>query len=551
MDCCSSNYMDFRHSMNNNFCYPYSPSMIRSASPYPLPPGSGSRYGSDYRGGYYEASSFDKYYGGYLPPSGSGPAYAGNYYGSSYSSYRELAYNEYYHPSSPSSHPFPGPVPGSFHGPHMFNRHQSLPLPFQRESYYHQRDHHPYAAENFSNFSSNPYKRADSNHASSGSTTNSSTGNSTTVNGSCSSPSSSSTAGETPLYGYTHSPDYSAQSYNSGSSPNHPHHHRHHPLPHPSPGEGGGSSYTPSTMPNATGYPHSIKDARIRKLKERKLAKSASHGNGSPNRGQNTNSTSSSPNPGSCGSNSSGTDARLKSLDALASDNYEHDPANNSPSSRHTSPGRSAGPSNSPAGAAAAVSGVSPPKRSKKQTTKHRAAATELDKLQTAPPIKSGDPGNSNASSTPAAGTIDRNVTPLPGFQQAFGSTEIGKFSEAFFNSNSPDPNELHPEGSLPAGHHHHHPHPHHSHHGHPPHPLMMMDSPDVDNTLSPQSWEPTGPGDPYETTSTTTTAFNLQIGTSFHPSYYESPSYASSDHAVDSPLGNYFSEMTCSEYVN
>lgn len=83
---------------------------------------------------------------------------------------------------------------------------------------------------------------------------------------------------------------------------------------------------------------------------------------------------------------------------------------------------------------------------------------------------------------------------------------------------------------------------------------MMMMDSPDVDSTLSPQPWEPTGPGDPYETTSatTTTTAFNLQIGTSFHPSYYESPSYASSsDHAVDSPLGNYFSEMTCGEYVN
>lgn len=56
----------------------------------------------------------------------------------------------------------------------------------------------------------------------------------------------------------------------------------------------------------------------MRKLKERKLAKSTtSYCNESPNRGQNT-STSSSPNPGSCGSNSSSAEARLKSLDALA-----------------------------------------------------------------------------------------------------------------------------------------------------------------------------------------------------------------------------------------
>ncbi|XP_065090763.1 uncharacterized protein LOC135711723 [Ochlerotatus camptorhynchus] len=287
----------------------------------------------------------------------------------------------------------------------------------------------------------------------------------------------------------------------------------------------------------------------MRKLKERKLAKSTtSYSNGSPNRGQNT-STSSSPNPGSCGSNSSSTDARLKSLDALAADNYEHDHPNNSPASRHPSPGgRGAGPkSNSPGGGAAA--GVSPPKRSKKQSTKHRA---EHDK-QHSTAAKPGDPGN-NASSILAGGvggvTADRNVTPLPGFQQAFGSTEIGKFSEAFFNSNSPGPNELHPDGQLPPNHHHHHPHPHQH-----PHQMMMMDSltaceSDVD-TLSPQPWEPTGPGDPYEARPSTATAFNLQIGTSFHPSYYESSPYSSSDHAVDSPLGNYFREMTCNEYVN
>nr|XP_029734834.1 trithorax group protein osa-like [Aedes albopictus] len=559
MDCCSSNYMDYRHSINNNFCYPFSPGMMRGASPYPLPPGSGGRYGPDYRTGYYDgSSSFDKFYSSYHPASGSGPAYGGNYYGNSYSSYREFAYNDYYHPSSPSSHPFPGPPPpGSFHGPHMFNRHQSLPHPFQRESYYHQREHHQYAAGNFSSFSGNPFKRADSNQGSSA--TNSSTATNATSNGSCSSPGSSTGAGESPLFGYTHSPDYSAQSYNSGSSPSHPHHHRYHPLPPHSPGgEGGGNGYPPSAMPNATGYPLSMKDARMRKLKERKLAKSASsYGNGSPNRGQSTNSTSSSPNPGSCGSNGSSTDARLKSLDAppLACDNYDRDGTTNSPASRHASPGRSAGPlraSNSPAGGAAGT-GASPPKRSKKQSAKHRTAAEHDKQQSTTTPAKSGDPGNNSSSSTPAAGA-DRNVTPLPGFQQAFGSTEIGRFSEVFFNSTSPGPNELHPDGQLPPPSHHHHPHPHPHHQLPHPSSMMMMDSPDVDSTLSPQPWEPTGPGDPYETTSaaTTTTAFNLQIGTSFHPSYYESPSYASSsDHAVDSPLGNYFSEMTCGEYVN
>lgn len=281
MDCCSSNYMDYRHSINNNFCYPYSPSMMRSASPYQLPPGAAGRYGAaDYRGGYYDGS-FDKYYGSYHHPgvgSGHGGGYGGNYYGNSYSSYREFAYNDYYHPSSvsPSSHPFAGPPhPGSFHGPHMFSRHQSLPLPFQRESYYHQRDHHQYAA-GFSNYSGNPYKGPDSNPGSS-STTSSGTGNNAPNGGGSRSPGSTTPASESPLFGakqnaeYTHSPDYSAQSYNSSSSPNHPHHHRHHP--HLSPGEAGGgnntsssssSSYPPSAMPNATGtYPMYMKNTLL------------------------------------------------------------------------------------------------------------------------------------------------------------------------------------------------------------------------------------------------------------------------------------------------
>ena len=39
--------------MNGNFCYPYAPSMLRSASPYPLAGGGGggggARYGTSYR----------------------------------------------------------------------------------------------------------------------------------------------------------------------------------------------------------------------------------------------------------------------------------------------------------------------------------------------------------------------------------------------------------------------------------------------------------------------------------------------------------------------
>ncbi|ETN62068.1 stripe [Anopheles darlingi] len=224
---------------------------------------------------------------------------------------------------------------------------------------------------------------------------------------------------------------------------------------------------------------------------------------------------------------------------------------------------------------------------------------------------------NTTINATPPV--ENKNITPLPGFQQAFGSTEIGKFSEAFFNS-SPTPNDT----STPEHHHHplHHHHHHHlseqqQHQQQQPTPQqqqqlqllhhsqrtatpqqqahhqlsggtveqLLMDSlhtyeSDVD-TLSPQqqqqqqqqSWDhAVAPGttmasldrlSSYESchngasisssaaaAAAAAAGYNLQIGTSFHPSYYESSSY-SSDHAVDSPLGSYFSEMTCNEFVN
>ncbi|XP_055538637.1 hornerin-like [Wyeomyia smithii] len=523
MDCCSSNYMDYRHSINNNFCYPYSPGMIRGASPYPMgmgPASSGSRYVGEYRGAYYD--SFEKYYGYHHGQSHG--SYGSHYYGN-YSSYRDFPYNDYYHGSpsvSSTSHPFPGL--GGYHGAsHLYNR-QTLPLPFQREPYFHQRDHHQYA--NFGNYSSNPFKGD-----SSGSTTNPLV-NSSSSNNNNSSNNSNSSNGESPLFstqnGYSHSAEYSAQSYGS-SSPSH----SHHPHPHHSVEESGGlmGSGYPSAMSNATGFTHNLKDARTRKLKERKLANKSPYCS-SPSAGQN--SACSSPNPGSSGSpeGSCNSNPRLKSLDSLSSDRFDQEGAIHSPTSRHPSPGRAGGIGRN-------VSGGSPPKRSKKQSTRQRIGGDHGREA------KMGEPGggsNCNPLTTP---TIDKNVTPLPGFQQAFGSTEIGKFSEVFFN-NSPGPNDLLSDNDqLPPGN-------HQQHHHHPHHHQLMMDSlvgckSDVD-AVSPQPWEqPTGPGDPFDSSGT---GFNLQIGTSFHPSYYESSSY-SSDHAVDSPLGNYFSEMTCSEYVN
>lgn len=102
-----------------------------------------------------------------------------------------------------------------------------------------------------------------------------------------------------------------------------------------------------------------------------------------------------------------------------------------------------------------------------------------------------------------------QNITPLPGFQQAFGSTEIGRFSEAFFNTNTPES------------------------------PLENGFESDVD-TQSPQPWET---GDSLEGPH-----FNLHVGAAFQPLYGCGSSGSSYD-TMDSPLDNYFSELTCNNF--
>lgn len=96
-----------------------------------------------------------------------------------------------------------------------------------------------------------------------------------------------------------------------------------------------------------------------------------------------------------------------------------------------------------------------------------------------------------------------QNVTPLPGFQQAFGSTEIGRFSEIFFNA---------PES--------------------PTEPFGMESEAD---TLSPQPWEM---GDSLEGP-----LINLQFGVQS----VCGDGYAAS---TDSPVsGSYFSEIRCNDF--
>lgn len=91
-----------------------------------------------------------------------------------------------------------------------------------------------------------------------------------------------------------------------------------------------------------------------------------------------------------------------------------------------------------------------------------------------------------------------QNITPLPGFQQAFGSTEIGRFSEIFFNA---------PES--------------------PTEPFGMESEAD---TLSPQPWEM---GDSLEGP-----LINVQFGVQ--------SVYASTDSPVSS---SYFSEIRCNDF--
>ncbi|KFB51507.1 AGAP006579-PB-like protein [Anopheles sinensis] len=197
MDCCSSSsYMDYRHhSMNSNFCYPYSPSMLRSASSYPLAgpgmPGS-ARYGStgDYRSmalGYGGASGgydgYDKYYGGggvgggggggYHHPAASAypSGYYGNYPSPAYREYGGYGGGHYYHQSQspyarsggPSAYSG-GSSSGSGYLPYGARHYpSSSPLghPFGRESYYHAQNsrdplHHQPQYSSFASYGSLP-----------------------------------------------------------------------------------------------------------------------------------------------------------------------------------------------------------------------------------------------------------------------------------------------------------------------------------------------------------------------------------------------------------
>ena len=169
MDCCSStttaSYADYRqHAMNGNFCYPYAPSMLRSASPYPLAAGGGggggARYGTSYRssplpggGGYHGAASphapydgYDKYYGGgygHHGPSGYGSGYYGNYHPSAYRDYGPGHYNSHYYHQSQSPYARAGggaasPMYGGYLYPSTAGRHYGATSSLQ------QQQHHPF-----------------------------------------------------------------------------------------------------------------------------------------------------------------------------------------------------------------------------------------------------------------------------------------------------------------------------------------------------------------------------------------------------------------------
>uniref|UniRef100_A0A182Y2M3 Uncharacterized protein n=1 Tax=Anopheles stephensi TaxID=30069 RepID=A0A182Y2M3_ANOST len=537
MDCCSSSsYGDYRHhSMNgNSFCYPYSPNMLRSASPYPL--ATGARYGStDYRssplggyhhhhgGGYDGGAGYDKYYGSYHHASAS--SYQAGYYGNYPTSYRDYgSYGHYYHQSqspyprgggsggpagshgyggassSGGSYLYPGrhyPASSLAH-PAFGSARESAYYHAQREQHHHQQQQQQYSS--FANYghlptpyrngvgpgehpggkshqpAQQPYPPQQTFAGSHNERGMSGSGENQTISAGHPSPPNSTLFGAQNGYSSPR-PDYTplpTSSYSSGDSPQHP-------LAgqQADADEGDGPPTTPTPSAALLGataeFPHGTKDNRMRKPKERKLHRGYGGGGGSS--GRSSRASSPAAVNGLSGSNGAAAATRMKSLDALT------------------------------------------------------------------------------------------NITPLPGFQQAFGSTEIGKFSEVFFNS-SPTSGNSHSPPDLSHHHHHHHPLQLQEHQQQQTQQSQSVPSQsngtmqqlvmeslnayesDVD-TLSPsQGWDSSGPGpggggggggrEP---------GYNLPIGTTFHPSYYESSSY--SDHAVDSPLGNYFSEMTCNEFVN
>ncbi|XP_053674321.1 atrophin-1 [Anopheles nili] len=646
MDCCSStNYVDYRqHSMNGNFCYPYSGGMLRSASPYAMAsPGiaTSGRYGADFRstgsglGGYHGGAGFDpgydKYYGAYhhTPAAYQASGYYGNY---SPSYHREYAtgYGHYYHqaqspyarggaglPSGYAGMTSSSSNPGGYLYP---GRHYpSHPFGATRESYYHasHRDPHQqqqqqqqqHQHQQYANFASYghlaPYRSSPmgpgshehsggkshhhsqppppppqypspqsgftGSHTERGMPTSGASSLEGVSGGSAGHPSPSpslfgaANGYSSPGSDYTSLPaSFSAAS----ESPQHPQLANRQDTAEE---EDAPTTATPTptavAMLGATEFTHGTKDTttRMRKPKERKLHRSSR--TSSP-----TGTTANAALGG--GGVATAPATRMKSLDALtnlcwpedeqmpsrmrkqsaANGSKAKDTTGNRKESNELDSTATASPSR-PAGSG---------RRTKKQTASSKQSKEPKSSIENREKQANGAP--------PTPPVENKNVTPLPGFQQAFGSTEIGKFSEVFFNS-SPAAAD-----NSPPHHHalHHQQHAdQHRHHqqqrqqqqqgptsqqvpAQQPHGTMqqlVMESlnsyeSDVD-TLSPQPWDPsaTAPGDTYEGVGATSTGYNLQIGTTFHPSYYESSSY--SDHAVDSPLGNYFSEMTCNEFVN
>ncbi|XP_053665961.1 uncharacterized protein LOC128715104 [Anopheles marshallii] len=622
MDCCSSSsYVDYRHhSMNGNFCYPYSPNMLRSASPYPL--ASAGRYGADYRSsplGYHHHGGYDgyeKYYGSYHHASSS---YQTGYYGNYPSSYRDYgSYGHYYHqsqsPYARGGSSGGGAPPGYgasatgagylYPGRHYPASSSTLAHPFgaRESSYYHaQREHHQ--QQQYSSFASYghlpPYRNGvgpgthehpggKSHHHPQQPThqqpyppqqtfagshnergmTGSVGSEGGTTSASHPSPPSASTLFSAQNGYSSPSSDYTlpTSAYSSADSPQHP-------LADE------GDALTPTATPTpstallgatAAEYPHGTKDNRMRKPKERKLHRAYGGGNGNGSgRGSRASSPAAAAANGLSGSNGAAAATRMKSLDALTnlcwpeedqfSGRMRKYSTANGLKSKEGNNGRKESNELETATVASPSRTTGPGRRTKKQTpTSRQAKETKLS--------AESREKQTNRSTPPTPTVENKNITPLPGFQQAFGSTEIGKFSEVFFNSSPTSANH-----SPPQHHHqHHHNHPLQLQDHQPQNPQsqqvpaqshgtmqqLVMESlnayeSDVD-TLSPcQAWDTSGPGvgDTYENTGTTGSGYNPQIGTSFHPSYYESSSY--SDHGVDSPLGNYFSEMTCNEFVN